>query len=267
MRALLAQLTATPGDVERNASRVVDSMERFPDVEIAVFPELYLCGYAPSIVRSGARPPDSLELGMIAEAAARRRTAVVVGFAETRGADVFNSAACFDNTGELVAVYRKAQLFGAERDHFVPGEVLVVAALAARRVGILICFDIEFPELARSLAIAGADLLITPSANMSPYYGVHDLASRARALDNRVPHIYVNLVGRSNGFEFVGGSRAIGSDGQVLDEAPHRSEELIVANIPRPEQPSDPLVDYLSLLPSPLPVLGSERLASPDSTA
>jgi predicted amidohydrolase len=116
-----------------------------------------------------------------------------------------------------VATYRKCHLFGdGERRAFVPGETLCVAELAGVRVGVLICFDVEFPEPARALAHAGAEMLVTVAANMEPYGPDHALAVRARALDNRRVHLYVNRTGSQAGLEFVGGSAAIASDGSVL---------------------------------------------------
>ncbi|HEX7301004.1 MAG TPA: nitrilase-related carbon-nitrogen hydrolase [Solirubrobacteraceae bacterium] len=263
MLTLLAQLAAAAGDVEGNAARLADSLERHPEVDLAVFPELFLCGYALADLASGARPLDAPELGVVAEAAARHRTAVVVGFAEAHAGRVANSAACIDERGELVGVYRKAQLFGGERRHFVPGEELLVAPLAGRRVGVLICFDVEFPELARQLALAGADLLVTVSANMEPYYADHELATRARALDNRLPHLYANLVGAAEGLEFVGGSRSIGPDGEVLAESAHRREELLVAPVPPAGRPADEVVDYLAAVPPPLAVVATYEQPDP----
>ena len=63
----------------------------------------------------------------------------------------------------------------------------------------MICFDVEFPEVARSLAKAGANLLVTVSANMDPFGRDHDVFATARALENGVPHLYVNQVGRGRG--------------------------------------------------------------------
>jgi predicted amidohydrolase len=105
----------------------------------------------------------------------------------------------------------------------------------------------EFPEHARALALAGADLLLTVAANMEPFLGDHRLASRARALDNRLPHLYCNRCGEEAGVRFVGGSRAIGADGAIHAEAGGAAEELLaVASLPRGL--SDQRVDYLAHL-------------------
>ena len=215
--ALLAQLESVTHDPLRNAERAADALAAHPQAEIAVFPELYLGAYDLDSLDETARPVDCDELALIARAAAAAATAVVVGFAE-RGGDgrLYNSVACIDRDGSTAGVYRKTQLFARERDVFEPGRELRVISLAGVAVAPLICFDVEFPELARALAVSGAELLVTSSANMEPYAVDHELATRARALENHLPHLYVNAVGTTGGFRVrrvqqVGRSRRRGA--------------------------------------------------------
>ncbi|HEV3407651.1 MAG TPA: nitrilase-related carbon-nitrogen hydrolase, partial [Gaiellaceae bacterium] len=224
------------------------------DADLAVFPELFLSGYSLREVVRAARAAGGAELAAVADAARAASTAVVVGFVERTADGVANSVACIERDGTLRCVYRKVQLFGAETDAFVPGRELVVVELAGRRVAPLICFDVEFPELARRLAVAGADLLVTASANMEPFYADHDVATRARALENRIPHLYANLVGSSGPLRFVGGSRSIGPGGDVLTEAAHTREEVLVASV-APAGADDERVDYVRQLPQDVPVV------------
>src|SRR5207248_9720563 len=133
-----------------------------------------------------------------------------------------------------------------EQEVFEAGEELVVAELAGRCVGPMICFDIEFPEHARALARAGADLLVTVSANMEPFYSDHQIASQARGLDNRLPHVDCNPRGIEAGLLFVGGSRAVRPDGTVAAQA-GGGEELLSAEVGR-EENGDDRIDYLAQL-------------------
>jgi predicted amidohydrolase len=261
VRALLAQLASVPGRTQTNADRAVEILRAHPNVDIAVFPELFLGGYDLSLVPQSARAPDSSELQSIAAAAAAASTAVVVGFAERAAEDsFFNSVACIDRDGSLAGVYRKTRLFGTEPAAFRAGDEQRVFRLCGLDVGPLICFDIEFPEPARAAVRAGAEVLVTPSANMAPYWADHELASRARALDNRVAHLYANRVGSESGHRFVGGSRAIAPDGAVLVEASEEHEELLVMAVGHRERP-DAAVDYLRHARGELPV----RAAVPSS--
>jgi predicted amidohydrolase len=252
--ALLAQLAYGSAPPRERAERAAALLADHPDVAIAVFPELYLSGYTVENVEAVALDREGAELRAVREAAASAKTAVVVGFAERAVAGVANAVACIDADGDLVAVYRKTQLFGAERDAFMAGDELVVTTLAGRRIGPLVCFDVEFPELARQATVAGADLLVTASANMEPFFGDHEVATRSRALENRVPHLYANAVGECRGVRFVGGSRSVLADGTVAAAADHARDEALVAPVGE-RGAADERVDYLRHLPGRLRVV------------
>ncbi|MFM8883652.1 MAG: nitrilase-related carbon-nitrogen hydrolase, partial [Solirubrobacterales bacterium] len=230
---LLAQLAPTPRDIEANVGRAARIVADNPGAELAVFPELYVGGYDLAAVAEGAVDPFGPELEPLRQAAREAGTAVLVGCAEKLGGELANSLVAFDSSGSVAGVHRKTALWGEESEGFASGEAMTVVDLAGRRVGLMICYEIEFPELARALAVAGADLLVTCSANMEPYYEDHELSGRARALDNRVPHVYVNRVGSEAGLEFVGGTRAIGADGSPIAVA-GEGEEVLVVEVPEP---------------------------------
>ncbi|MDQ2700288.1 MAG: carbon-nitrogen hydrolase [Actinomycetota bacterium] len=246
MKALLAQLE--PGaDPEQNAGRVCGLIDE-RDCDLAVFPELFLGGYSTAGIAERALSLDSPVLLSIADACRRNKTAAIVGFTEaidSAAGRYGNSAVCLDTDGSTRAVYRKTHLFGpAEVEAFVQGDKLEVVELGGTATGPLICFDTEFPEPARQLAETGADLLVTVAANMEPYGDDHELASRARALDNRRFHLYVNRVGEEAGLRFVGRSRVIAPDGSTIEELGDEEGLIEVEIEPGAEQASEP-VDYL----------------------
>jgi predicted amidohydrolase len=253
MRVLLAQLCPAPGDADANAARAAELIAEHREADLAVFPELYLSGYDLRTARECALDPDAPAVEAVRRAAADAGTAVIAGFVERAGEEIYNSAALVDETGALAGVYRKVALFGREADVFTPGERLVVVQLAGRRVGPLVCFDVEFPELARQLAVAGAELLVTASANMEPYFADHELATRARALDNRLPHVYVNRVGGEGRLRFVGGSRVIAADGSVQLQFAQQDEHVQMFTVDAGTAADDP-VQYLAQVPERLPV-------------
>jgi predicted amidohydrolase len=259
MQALLAQLICRIGDLEGNTARAVDVIRSHPDVDIAVFPELYLSGYTYRDLDRLARAIESSELQEIAAAAKEAETGVVIGFAERMPEGIANSVACIDRDGSVAGVYRKTHLFESEAEAgFVEGEELVVVELAGRRVAPLICFDIEFPEPARQVTLAGADLLVTASANMDPFYIDHAVGSVARAHENRRPHLYANMVGEGDGLVFVGASRSIAPTGKTLVEASQDREELLV--VPVAELGGfDERTDYPRFVRPSLPVRVLER--------
>ena len=259
---LLAQLAPVSGGCEQNLARVVETIRSHQEANLAIFPELFLSGYVLDALDEVAVLTTGAEIEAVREAAAAVSTAVVLGFAEACDGAVANSVACIDRDGELVAVYRKVHLFGREREAFVSGSEAVVAELCGIPVGIMICFDVEFPELARSLARAGAKMLGTASANMEPYYRNHDLHVRARALENRLPHVYVNRVGDEGGLRFVGGSRVVDVDGEPTAELADARERVLCARLPN--RARGPELDYAGQVRD-VPVVVYERSAVPQN--
>lgn len=231
MKALLAQLIPKVGAVGENAERAAEAITDHADADLAVFPELYLSGYSYRVLEEASRKADAHELQLIQAAAADAKTAVVIGFAEQHEDGLGNSAACIDERGQLVAIYRKILLFGEEAEIFTPCTELILVSLAGRKVAPLICFDIEFPEPARRVAQAGAELITTISANFKPFALDHSIPALSRAIENRLPHVYANMVGPGDGFEFVGGSRSMSPLGEVLYEAPADREDIAVVEV------------------------------------
>lgn len=221
MKIALAQLVPT-SDPEHNSARVRETVSEHPDADLILFPELFIGGYASTGLDSRSVSVDGPEMRSIGDACRTNRTAVLVGFTEAMDspAGAFaNSAACFDTDGSLAGVYRKTHLFGpAEQEAYEAGDSMLLVTLGGQAIGPQICFDVEFPEPSRQMALAGARLLATLSANMEPYAADHRLAARARSLDNRLPHLYVNRTGSESGFDFVGESCVTSADGTVLAE-------------------------------------------------
>jgi predicted amidohydrolase len=217
MRVLLLEAAPEPGEPASNAETVRAALAADPGADLAVLPELFLTGYDPPAAHERAIGSDHEALELVRDAAGEAGAAVVVGFAERMpGGALANSVACIDGRGGWAGLYRKTHLFGREREVFTAGDRLLVVELGGRRVGILNCFDVEFPEPARALARAGAELLVTVAANMEPYGPDHALAVRARALDNRLPHVYVNRTGSEGRARFVGESLVAAPDGTPL---------------------------------------------------
>ncbi len=246
MKIVLAQLTPTP-DPGEGCARIRDTIGTSPGADLVMFPELFVGGYASRGLEARSIEAGGPQLAAITAACRDTGTGAVFGFVETLGGGRFaNSAACIDADGSLAGIYRKTHLFGTgEQTGFEAGDALLLTRVCGRSVGPLICFDIEFPEPARKLALAGADLLVSIAANMKPYANDHRLTVRARALENRLPHLYVNRTGSEGGFDFVGESCLVSPDGTVVAEL-GPDEGLLEVEIPAPEPPGDAKTDYLS---------------------
>lgn len=189
---------------------------------LITFPELYLTGYniGRTSLHALAEAIDGPAVAAVAAIAKRHRIGIVFGMPERDGSRVFNTAVAVDRTGELAGSYRKIHLYGEEeRRTFAPGDSVCVAALCGRRVGLAICYDIEFPEMARALVAAGADLICVPTANMLPYTNVATILVPARALENAVWIVYANLSGTEGGLTYTGQSCIVGPDGREAGRA------------------------------------------------
>jgi len=136
---------------------------------------------------------------------------------------VFDTTVVLAPDGELLSVYDKTHLFDRERGVFTPGAALQDPfVFRGVRFGVLCCFDIEFPEPARTLALRGAQCLLVPSANMAPWGPSHRVFVRARALEDHCWVAYADCVGRASGYDFEGESCLVDPLGHVLCDAERR---------------------------------------------
>jgi predicted amidohydrolase len=166
-----AQLAAVPLDPAANAAAGSGAIASAAGAgaRLVVLPELLSGGYVldaaalAGVAESVAEPGTCLRAW--SEAAARHGVTVVAGFAESDGGRLFNSAVVIDRTGRIAGVYRKLHLFGGERDVFAPGDRgLPVFTVDGLRIGVLICYDLRFPEAMRILAVRGAQVIAVPTA-------------------------------------------------------------------------------------------------------
>ena len=160
--------------------------------QLAVFPEGMQARFSADL-RQAAQPLDGPFCAGLAQAARRAGVAIVAGVFEPAGdGRVFNTTVAYDADGRLAAAYRKIHLFDAlgqrESDSVAPGDEPVLADLAGLRVGFLTCYDVRFPELARTLAADGADLLVLPAAWASGLFKEEHWVTlvRARAIENTI---------------------------------------------------------------------------------
>jgi predicted amidohydrolase len=173
----LAQLECAPLDPAENAKRTTESITTAAEggAEVIVLPELAASGYVIDAdkLRRVAESFDSpgLVLSAWRHAAAANGVRVIGGFCELAEGQLYNSVAIIDRAGRLVGTYRKLHLFGAaERNVFAPGNAgLPVFELDGLRLGVLVCYDLRFPESMRILAMAGADLIVVPTAWVSGF--------------------------------------------------------------------------------------------------
>ncbi len=230
LRIATAQLALVDGDREANLERIRAVVAARGDGhDILVLPETCTSGFASQAdVERLAEPADGPTLRELQALAARHDLLIAAGLAERAPEGLYNSQFLVDATG-IVGHYRKTQLWLADFDKFRPGQWLRTCTWRGVRLGQLICFDIEFPDTARVLADAGAELILVSNGNMEPYAHVHHNAALARAQDNQVFVAMANRTGAGRTDTFAGGSIVADPFGRVLAEADTASCVLSVA--------------------------------------
>ena len=191
MRIALCQIPVGD-DPKENIEQAREALAAAHDADLAIFPEAAQVRFGRDLARA-AEPLDGPWVTALAEAAREHRTAVIAGVFEPSGdGRVYNTAVAIDAGGEVAGAYRKIHLFDAfgyrESDEIAPGDVPVVVELAGRRIGLITCYDLRFPELARALVDRGADLLvIIASWAQGTFKEEHWVTLvRARAIENTV---------------------------------------------------------------------------------
>jgi deaminated glutathione amidase len=193
MRVALGQLPVS-SDPQVNLGRVAAAAADAASqgAGLIVFPEGTQARFSARLADI-AEPLDGQFCTGLAAAARSSGIAIVAGvFEPGPGGRVFNTTVGFDPSGRLAAMYRKIHLFDAlghrESDDVAPGDDVIVADLGGLRVGFMTCYDIRFPELARALAVHGAELLVLPAAWAAGQFKEEHWVTlvRARAIENTI---------------------------------------------------------------------------------
>ena len=221
MKVEFAQLAGRDADTAYNLQRALDAIAACAsDTQLIVFPETHLMGF-PSVeqVAQVAEPLDGPTVQAVQRAARERNISVVIGVAEADAGRFYNTTLLITPEG-IALKYRKTHLWASDRGVFSAGDRYATCLWNGVRVGLLICYDIEFPESARALAQLGVELIIVTNGNMDPYGPTHRTAIMARAQENQAFALMVNRVGEGDGgLVFAGGSALVNPFGTLLKEA------------------------------------------------
>jgi N-carbamoylputrescine amidase len=227
-----AEIKAGEGDVEANREQLDGALSQLFEegAELVALPELAALGYF-SVSRANigalSEPvPGGPSVRRWARIAQRYRGYVVGGLLERAGERFYNAAVLVGPDGQVAGLYRKTHLYHWEQDLLTPGNGWVVAPLQnGVRVGLLICYDLRFPEAVRELALRRADIIVAPSTWTSvgkPVlwdgngYCLHNYGVVAHAYANRVAMVAVDRVGQEAGVTYLGNSMAVDPDGTIV---------------------------------------------------
>jgi predicted amidohydrolase len=237
---LVAALQMQPaGTVEANLAGIetaATSAAAF-GAKLLVTPEMGVTGYAiwddiPHLAETRSGPI----IQRLTAIAAATNITIVAGFPERDGETIYNAAAMISPHGKA-AFYRKCHLFGPlEKAAFSPASDLSqIVRIGDLNIGMLICYDVEFPEMVRCLVLAGANMIVVPTAlpRGAPANRVSSSMIQTRAFENHVFLIYADLCGEENATRYQGGSIIAAPDGEQLARAGDGTTLLITEIDPR----------------------------------
>ncbi|MBH0086531.1 carbon-nitrogen hydrolase family protein [Psychrobacter sp. SCQQ22] len=199
-------------------------------VDLLALPELAFTGY--NIFERLDGLAEAIDGPIVTEAsklADKYNLHLLFGLAE-QGAngELANAAVLLDDNGQHLATYHKRHLWDRENEFFVAGKKSCVVETRFGKLGLMICYDNEFPEVARELAQAGAQIILSPTANMLPNAERQVLQIRARAMDNQCFVACINRSGVEETLHYCGNSIVAGPDGEVLGRLGLAAGSMIV---------------------------------------
>ncbi len=220
IKVSITQFNYNEGNKESNLGEAIKYISKSASegAELVLLPEMFLTGYPVNIdMKDIAESLDGESINRLKEIAVKEKTAIIGSYPElSPDGKVYNTAFFIDNEGKLLNRYRKIHLFDQERKYVHAGSELITVEYLGIRFGLLICFDIEFPEPARALALEGMDVLLVSSANMEPYGLFHRIFSTSRAIENHCFVVYSNRIGANESYRFVGDSCVITPTGETI---------------------------------------------------
>jgi predicted amidohydrolase len=245
-RAAAVQIAVKPNDIKYNIDKVCHWMEKAVkenEAELIIFPETVTTGFTPNMpfddFYSMLNSIPGFETDAVSRAAKQLGVHVVLPMYEKDMVRkvIYNSSVLIDDNGEILGIYRKTHPFPTERKEgggwTTPGNETLVIDTKLGRIGMIICYDGDFPELSRVLALKGAQIITRPSALLRSY-DIWELTNMARAYDNHVYMIGVNSVGPDAGENYYfGNSMIISPIAQKLAQA--RGGEEVISSIIGPD--------------------------------
>jgi predicted amidohydrolase len=209
---------AVADNLARMEAEVAHILTAASDTRLILMPELAVTGFILGDgLRDVAQPVQGEHYRRMALVARKHRVHLVYGYVELGdNGNLYDSLILIDDKGEVRANYRKIHLTQLERGHFTPGTQIVHADTALGRIGLLICWDLAFPEMARQLARRGCNLLLASCAWEEPYDKALRRFATARALDNAAYLAVSNTNGACGDLTFFGQSSVYDPAGESI---------------------------------------------------
>ncbi|MCW3993185.1 MAG: carbon-nitrogen hydrolase family protein [Candidatus Bathyarchaeota archaeon] len=240
IKIALAQISCKRGNKAENIKKVESRVTKAKQqgAELVIFPELSLTGYTMrDQIYELAETIPGHSTTVLEKLAKKTGTYIVFGMpelSEKTQATIYNAAVLVGPNG-FIGKYRKMYLpthsVFEEKRYFRPGYQTAVFETELGKIGLIICYDIFFPEVSRLTRLKGAQLIVCISASPATRRTFFETLTAARAIENTAFLAYVNLVGIEDGLQFWGGSRLVGPNGKTLVQAKYDEEDLVIDEI------------------------------------
>jgi len=218
LRLTIAQIETQLNNKEYNLRK----MERMlyqakqEQSDLVLFPELSLTGYLIGPwLHEAAETKDGPSIQHVKSLCKKLKISAIFSFPELHEGNYYTTAALVSDSGEIEAMYRKTHLYDSEQIYFTPGDDIPVFQTKFGVIGIMGCFDLEFPEVARILRRKGADMILIPTSNMAPYSTHQRVYTQCRAMENEIPLALCNRIGKEGDLTFIGNSTFVDAQGET----------------------------------------------------
>ncbi len=219
LKAAYVQLDIRLGDMAANLDSARKDLERLggDGVKLAVLPEMWSCGFDNrNLAEHARRTPEFLDT--LSGIAGRYGMLISGSMPEATEEGIYNTLYLVDADGSVAGTYRKVHLFtgtGEER-YFLAGDRSVVCDTSIGPIGLMICYDLRFPEICRVLALKGAQIVVIPAQWPKIRVSRWDILAQARATENQLYVVGANRCGRDYDYQYGGHSIIVDPSGEVL---------------------------------------------------
>ena len=229
IKSAIIQFDVRRGDVAWNVKTVKRRIAAIAEqgTRLVVLPEMWSTGFANKHLQDlSETTPEILE--DLSGVAKKRRLTIIGSMPEKVRGRVYNTAYVIDRDGSVAGTYRKVHLFSltGEHRHFEGGRKAVVSKTSLGPIGLMICYDLRFPELCRSLALDGAQVVVVVAQWPTVRAAHWDILLKARAVENQLFVFGANRCGSDRDIVYAGHSRIISPYGEIMARAGKRSATL-----------------------------------------
>ena len=229
----IVQFDILTGDIEKNLRSAVSGIERLADdgAELVVLPEMFSCSFDNENLHAHCKETPGI-LRKLEAVAIEKEVVIAASMPEIQKNKVYNILFVIDKNGGIAGRYKKIHLFTLTEEHhyFAKGTEPIVCKTSIGNIGMMICYDLRFPELCRKLTDKGAEIVVISAQWPTPRVEHWDTLIRARAIENQVFIAAANRSGKTPDLDYPGHSQIISPWGKVVAKA-GSNHELICAEI------------------------------------